>query len=70
VTMSTIARAAGGLDVLKHVREQGCTWDTSTCYHAARGGLGEILKWLRANGCPWDQETCQVAAFGGHLELQ
>jgi len=29
---------AGGLEVLKHVRGQGCVWDDFTCWYAAEGG--------------------------------
>jgi len=47
----TIA-AAGGLKVLKHVREQGCEWDGETCSGAGGSHL-EVLKWARASGCEW-----------------
>jgi hypothetical protein len=67
-TCWTIARA-GGLDVLKHVREQGCAWDEWTCYFAAERGHLDVLKWARANGCPWDKYTCSAAAGGGHLDV-
>ena len=67
-TCYTVSRA-GGLEVLKHVREQGCEWDESTCSAAADGGHLEVLKWLRANGCEWDERTCSGAAEGGHLDI-
>jgi len=62
-----IARC-GGLEVLKHVRQQGCDWNASTCEAAAYGGHLECLKWARENGCPWGEDTCDAAAYGGHLE--
>ena len=64
----TIA-GAGGLEVLKHVREQGCEWNENTCRSAALGGHLELLKWARANGCLWNEDTCSGAASGGHLEI-
>jgi len=36
-TCCTIA-GAGGLEVLKHVRGQGCEWNNNTCTGAAGGG--------------------------------
>ena len=36
-TCWTVA-GAGGLDVLKHVRQQGCPWNECTCMKAAGGG--------------------------------
>jgi len=65
-TCSTIARG-GGLEVLKHVRDQGCEWSEETCSAAAQGGHLEILKWARANGCDWTQDVCLSVAWGfGH----
>ena len=57
-TCFTIA-GAGGLEVLKHVREQGCEWDEGTCRGAAEGGQLEVLKWARANDCEWDPDECK-----------
>jgi len=57
-TCYTIA-GAGGLEVLKHVREQGCEWNKWTCSDAAAGGHLEVLKWARANDCEWDPDECK-----------
>jgi hypothetical protein len=64
-----VIAGGGGLEVLMHVRENGCEWDQFTCREAARGGHLEVLQWARANGCEWDEVTCWSAAAGGHLEV-
>jgi len=46
-TCHTIARG-GGLEVLQHVREQGCEWNEETCWGVAAGGHLEVLKWAGA----------------------
>jgi hypothetical protein len=43
----------GHLNICKHLREQGCGWDTSVTLSAK---TVEVLKWLHENGCPWDVE--------------
>jgi len=60
---------AGGLEVLKHVREQGCQWHALTCWKAAEAGRLDVLKWARANDCEWDWRSCWGPAKGGHLEI-
>src|SRR5205085_11975625 len=59
----------GNLEVLKWARENGCSWNVSTCENAASGGHLEVLKWAHENACPWDKWTCEKAAQGGHLEV-
>jgi len=62
-------QSGGGLEVLKHVREQGCHWDARHAVERQERGHLEVLKWARANGCEWNQSTCSGAARGGHLEV-
>ena len=65
---SYMIAGCGGLDVLRHVREQGCEWDEYTCSSAAAGGHLEVLQWARANGCQWNGLIClHVAQARGHL---
>ena len=64
-----LAAYLGQLEVLKWAREQGCPWDSWTCYHAAAGGHLEVEQWARGRDCPRDQSTCHTAARRGHLEV-
>eukprot|EP00953_Heterococcus_sp_UTEX-ZZ885_P036737 18907-Heterococcus_DN1.PRE.3 len=41
----------GHLDICKHLREQGCSWNEDVTFAAE---TVQVLKWLRENGCPWD----------------
>lgn len=69
---TTCAGAArnGHLELLKHLRANGCQWSWDVCTNAARGGHLEVLKWARANGAYWDDGlTCAAAAEGGHLDV-
>jgi len=54
--------------VLKWARENGCPWDSRTCYAAAEGGHIELLRWARENGCPWGEDTRRLAAAKGYVE--
>ena len=49
--------------------ENGCKWNSDTCYYAALGGHLEVLKWARDNGCEWGKDTCYFAARNGHLDV-
>ncbi len=46
------AAYGGNLEVLQHVREQGCPWSEKVCIFAAENGHLNILKWARSKGCP------------------
>jgi len=63
------AAAAGNLDLLKQLRQNGSPWNEWTCVYAARNGHLNMLQWARKNGCPWDKWTCAYAAWHGHLEI-
>ena len=45
------------MEVLKWLREQGCSWDANTYKGAADGDHLEVLKWALNNGCDWDMNT-------------
>ena len=55
--------------MLRWARDNGCEWNKSCCWVAAKYGQFEILQWLRANGCPWDLMTCAHAASKGSVEM-
>jgi hypothetical protein len=63
------AAKGGHLEVLKWLKEGGCSLEKETCEMAAAGGHLEILKWSRENGCPWSKETCSFAAERGNFEI-
>ncbi len=65
---STLAASGGHLEVLKHLREKGCSWDAETSSAAARGGHLDVVKWALQNGCPRYHDMCQFAARDGHLK--
>jgi len=76
----TLALAARGgcLEVIKYLRELGCSWSDCCAPQAAAGGQLQTLKWLKANGCPWDIRcsnydssslTAGLAAQHGHVEI-
>jgi hypothetical protein len=48
--------------VLKWLHENGCTWDTHICNHAADNGHLEILKWIQENNLPWLKNDCMRIA--------
>jgi hypothetical protein len=61
----------GSVARLAWAKDNGCRWDTWTCFHAARDGHLEALQWARAQDppCQWDDATCDGAARNGHLEV-
>ena len=56
------AAYGGNLEVLQHVREQGCPWSKKVCVLAAENGHLNILKWARSKGCPWNASLMFAAA--------
>ena len=42
--------------------QNGCEWDSWTCWGAAKGGHLEVLRWARENGCPWNPSECLTAS--------
>ena len=58
----------GHLDCLKYAHENGCEWDSKTCYGAAQYGHLDCLKYAHENGCEWNVEICWIAAGKGHLD--
>jgi len=63
------AAAAGNLELLKQLRDDGRPWNILTCAHAALNGHLDVLQWASKNGCPWDTYTCANAAWNGHLDI-
>ena len=39
--------------MFKEARENGCEWNSMTCYKAAENGQLESLLYARENGCDW-----------------
>jgi len=58
----------GYLNCLKYLYENGCSWNSATCYSAAQYGHLEVLRYAHENGCSWDSYTCTGAAKNGHLD--
>ena len=52
------AARGGHLELLKYLREKGCTWNERTCAAAAQEGHVHVLEYLRTNGCPWSSDAC------------
>lgn len=57
------------LDMVKALRDGGCSWGTATCWRTAGHGVLRVLKYLHAHGCPWDSDTCAAAAENGYLHV-
>jgi len=67
--LSCLAAGSGKIESLTYLYANGCHWNESTCYGAAKGGHLEVLQWARQNGCRCDLMTCMYAAKGGHVEV-
>ena len=66
------AAKGGHLEVVQWLRQNGCPWDSRTCFCAAAGGHLEILKWARSQDppCPWSRRDCRDGAFqSGHQHI-
>ena len=65
------AAKGGHLEVVQWLRQNGCPWNSTTCYLAAKGGHLDVFKWLRDQDppCPWNEGTCTDAAWGGHRNV-
>ncbi|CAN0527144.1 unnamed protein product, partial [Scytosiphon promiscuus] len=58
----------GKLEPLQCARENGCVWNYTTSFSAARGGHLAVLKWAGLVGSPWASiDYPAAAAAGGHL---
>ena len=58
-------RGEGGfLEVLQWARQNGCPWDESTCFGAAKGGFLEVLQWALERVPAWNVWTCTFGAEG------
>ena len=62
-----LAAERGHLGLLKHLHENGYSWNEETCLMAAKGGHVDVLKYAHENGCPWNGRTCDAAAKMGHV---
>jgi len=69
ISLCPNAAKKGNIEVLKWLREIGCSWDQVMCTKAAVRGNLAMLKWLRKQRCPWNRWTCDHAASKGHLEV-
>ena len=60
----------GHLNCLQWARQNGCDWNSSTCYVAAENGHLSCLQWARQSGCDWDRNVClSVANNKGHSHV-
>ena len=57
----------GHLECLKHLFENGYSWNECVTYLAVENGHLECLKYLFENGCPWNKDATCMAAENGHL---
>ena len=56
--------------MLKRLHNNGCPWDTETCYAAAEGGHLATLQWAREHHCPWNEDIVRTfAAHYGHVDM-
>jgi hypothetical protein len=69
------------LDVIQHLRSDGCPWDARACtavagcdYRYTAAGTAAsccaTLQWLRDHGCPWDVAKVRLAAAkSGNIDI-
>ena len=50
-----MAIEARNLSIVKWLKEQGCSWDTSVFITAIKTGKREIIPWLHEEKCPMDE---------------
>ena len=55
------------LSCLRYLHENGCPWDETVSYYAARAGNVSFLRYLHENGCPWDSRTTTDASMYGNF---
>jgi len=69
-TITYWAARGGNINILKFLRENGCSFDRERNYeYAIQRGHLKVVKYLHQNGCPWDEYSCYTAAREGHLEI-
>lgn len=59
----------GRLDVIRWLREIGCSWDRWVMAHAAWKGQLRLVKWLKYNGCPCDGLAINWAENSGYHNI-
>jgi len=59
----------GQLDILKHLYEIGCRFDSDASDDAIKNGHLDIVKWLHENGCNWGWWGTRYAVCNGHLDI-
>ena len=64
-----VTEFCGSVERLAWAKANGCPWDETTSYYAARNGRVEVLEWAREHHCPWSKSTCGAAAEGGHQDV-
>lgn len=67
-----MAALYGHVDLMKHLKFQGCRWDKRVCWLPAHGGHLGALKWARSQvpPCPWDVKlTVKVAKGWDHPDV-
>jgi hypothetical protein len=52
-----------------YAHENGCPWNETVCYTAAKEGKLDMLKYAHENGCPLDEDICHIAARKGMLDI-
>uniref|UniRef100_A0A7R9T3Z4 Uncharacterized protein n=1 Tax=Ostreococcus sp. 'lucimarinus' TaxID=242159 RepID=A0A7R9T3Z4_9CHLO len=58
---------ANHLDVVTHLRDEGCAWDWMTPAFAAERGNFRVLRFALDRGCPSNAATTRMAAKSGDL---
>ena len=64
----TTAAKHGYFDIMKWLKQVGCSWGSDTFFAAAEHGNLDIMKWLKQVGCPRSSETFAAAIFHGSLD--
>lgn len=63
-----VASGLGYLEILKWLRQIGCSWNVHAVSCAADKGHLEVLQYLHENNCSTGCDACSSAAYGGQFE--
>jgi hypothetical protein len=58
----------GNLEIMKYLKDIGCSFSDNTFSSVASTGNLKIMKWLKENGCFFGDRTFHSAASNGNLE--
>lgn len=64
-----VAAANGDMDEIRWLYSQGCEWDHSVAFAAAKYSHLVPLKYLVGKGCPYAKNSCDVAAANGDYQI-